>query len=437
MSLIDGLRRRFVSQQNILSLYVPAFTLALGNGVAAPALPVYAKSFDVDFGIAALVIIVYEIGGLASTVPTGFMMDRFGRRRIRLAGPLLVALSSILVATAHSFPELLVYRFIGGWARQMWMLSRLTVISDTGARESRGRQITSMIGFEGMGRLMGPAVGGSSPPRRMCACPSFCTRCSRCSPLRRASNSSASRARRPPRARGMPALTENLAGSARAALLTIPVLMFFVAQFLASFARGTLIGGSVQLYAVYQYGVGRRCSERSRPGRRSSRFPSCSAPGTPWTASAGRSRPCRRFALRRARPGRRYGFRPFTVQRLCRFDLHHAGLAEPHRGQYAGHRLGDRARAQCAADSSASGASSARSARPRARQCLPSSHRTIRTPQDSSRSASPRLALPRCSGPRSGTRSARQVRASVEAPKSGRERPNPSPDRSPFGPLDR
>jgi MFS family permease len=43
---------------------------------------------------------------------------------------------------------------------------------------------------------------------------------------------------------------------AMAALLTVPVMMFFVAQFLASFARGTLIGGSVQLYAVYQYAVG-------------------------------------------------------------------------------------------------------------------------------------------------------------------------------------
>src|SRR5688572_30060689 len=145
---------------NFLSLYLPAFTFALGNGIAAPALPVYAKSFDVSFGIAALVIIVYDVGGAVITIPTGYLMDRFGRRKVLLAGPILVAISSVLVAMAQSFPELLVYRFIGGWARQMWMLSRLTVIADQGAKESRGRQITGMIGFEGIGRLLGPAVGG-------------------------------------------------------------------------------------------------------------------------------------------------------------------------------------------------------------------------------------------------------------------------------------
>ncbi len=254
--MIDRLRQRFFSQQNLLSLYLPAFTLALGNGIAAPALPVYAKSFDVDFGVAALVIIIYEVGGLLATIPTGFMMDRFGRRRILLAGPILVAIASVLVATAHSFPELLVYRFVGGWARQMWMLSRLTVISDTGASESRGRQISGMIGFEGMGRLMGPAVGGFVAAATdvrvpfllhavlalLAIAPSFKL-------VKESMPGSAAR-----QAADVPA-GERRTG-AMAALLTVPVIMFFVAQFLASFARGTLIGGSVQLYAVYQYAVG-------------------------------------------------------------------------------------------------------------------------------------------------------------------------------------
>ena len=47
-----------MSRQNILSLYLPAVTLALGTGIAAPAIPVFARSFNVSVGTASLVFIV-------------------------------------------------------------------------------------------------------------------------------------------------------------------------------------------------------------------------------------------------------------------------------------------------------------------------------------------------------------------------------------------
>jgi MFS family permease len=245
------------SRDNILSLYLPAVTLALGNGIAAPALPVYAKSFEVTFGVAALVLIVYEVGGALATLPTGFLIDRIGRRKVLLAGPILVAISSILVALAHSFPELLVYRFIGGWARQMWMLSRLTVIADTGAERQRGRQITGMIAMESSGRLLGPAIGGflaSAWGVRVpflvhaalsiaAIVPSFAL-IRETAPIRL------------PRAGGAGSGGEPTVAVGLAALLTLPVLVFFCAQFLAAVTRGTLVAGSLHLYAVYAYNVG-------------------------------------------------------------------------------------------------------------------------------------------------------------------------------------
>ena len=38
-----------ISRYQILSLYIPALILALGTGVIAPVLPVYAKSFNISF----------------------------------------------------------------------------------------------------------------------------------------------------------------------------------------------------------------------------------------------------------------------------------------------------------------------------------------------------------------------------------------------------
>ncbi len=147
-------------RQLVLSLYLPAIAVGLGTGITTPVLPVLAKSFDVSIGLASLVFIVQMAGSTTATLPTGLLIDRIGRRRILLAGPLITAGASFMIATAGSFPELLVYRFIGGWGQQMWMLSRLTMIADTGGAYQRGQQITSMFSAQRVGTLAGPLIGG-------------------------------------------------------------------------------------------------------------------------------------------------------------------------------------------------------------------------------------------------------------------------------------
>jgi MFS family permease len=149
-----------ISSYQILTLYFPAFILALGYSIATPAIPVFAKSFDKGFGVASLVIVVHALGGLVAALPTGFLVDRLGRRPMLFAGPILMAISSCLTALAQSFGELLVYRFIGGAAMETWRQARLAIIADVSKSRQRGRQMSSMVGTEGAGKLLGPAVGG-------------------------------------------------------------------------------------------------------------------------------------------------------------------------------------------------------------------------------------------------------------------------------------
>jgi len=125
-----------------------------------PALPALARSFDVSFGVASLVVTLFLIGNLLGTIPSGWLIDRFGRRPVLIAGPLLAAAMGFLVAGAHSFPELLVLRFINGFAAQMWIMSRLAAISHGAAASQRGRLVSWMFGMDGTGRLAGPVIGG-------------------------------------------------------------------------------------------------------------------------------------------------------------------------------------------------------------------------------------------------------------------------------------
>jgi MFS family permease len=244
-----------LSAYQFLTLYFPAFVLSLGYSIATPAVPVFAKSFDTGFTVASLVIVVHALGGLIAAVPTGFLVDHLGRRPMLFAGPVLMAASSALTAAAQSFPELLLYRFLGGGAMEMWRQARLAMIADVSKRRQRGRQMSGMVGTEGAAKLMGPAVGGALAAWSirtpflvhgmlafLAIVPSFF--------LVRES---------------APASNKEVTGKEKDHLDTRALLAmmldakyrgFFAAQFFASMTRGVLWGGTLLLYAVYAYDVG-------------------------------------------------------------------------------------------------------------------------------------------------------------------------------------
>jgi MFS family permease len=144
----------------LVSTYLPALVLALGVGIALPAIPTLAKSFNVTFGVASWVTIAFLAGNVVGTVPSGWLIDRFGRRRVMLFGPLMTSAMAFLVVTAHTFPQLILYRFIDGCAAQMWLMGRLAAISQSAAANQRGRQVSWMFGMDSTGRLTGPLIGG-------------------------------------------------------------------------------------------------------------------------------------------------------------------------------------------------------------------------------------------------------------------------------------
>ena len=80
-----------LSWNSLFTTYLPALIFALGAGVALPAIPTLAKSFNVGFGVASGVVTAFMLGNMAGTIPAGWMIDRFGRRSVLIAGPLLTS----------------------------------------------------------------------------------------------------------------------------------------------------------------------------------------------------------------------------------------------------------------------------------------------------------------------------------------------------------
>jgi MFS family permease len=150
-----------LSFKALVVIYMPALVLGLGAGIALPAVPSLAKSFDVSFGVASWVVTAHLLGNLAGTLPTGWLIDRFGRRLVMIGGPIVTALAAFAVFYAGSFAELLVWRFVGGWASQMWLMGRLSAISQGASPNQRGRQVSWMFGMDNTGMLAGPLAGGA------------------------------------------------------------------------------------------------------------------------------------------------------------------------------------------------------------------------------------------------------------------------------------
>jgi MFS family permease len=243
------------TRQNFLSIYLPSVALAIGTGIVIPALPVYTRSFGVPFEVASLVIVVQQIGHISAAYPVGMLMDRVGRRKIVLAGPLLLALSSLLVAMAGSFPELLVYRFIGGIGEQMWRVGRLTMIADTGADRERGRQITTMSAMESAGRLFSPAIGGVLAVYWDIRAP-FIAHAILCL-IAIIPSFILIKETAPHLVKGGTRQRSAAASDGGMRALLVPeIIMFFVAQFFASFARGPVFTGQINLYGAYAYDLG-------------------------------------------------------------------------------------------------------------------------------------------------------------------------------------
>ena len=146
--------------RDVAVLSFVAFAVALGYGIAAPALPVYARTFGVSAFLASAVISGFALMRLLSATPAGLMVDRFGERRIMSIGIWVVAGSSLLTALAQSFGQLLVLRGVGGIGSSMFTVSAMALLLRTAGPEQRGRASGAFQAGFLFGGVAGPAIGG-------------------------------------------------------------------------------------------------------------------------------------------------------------------------------------------------------------------------------------------------------------------------------------
>lgn len=160
--MLQRLKARYFADlpDEVIALTGVSFSVALGFGIVAPVIPLFARTFDVTALQATAVISVFAFMRFASAAPAGWLVNRLGERAVLWTGLSIVAVSSALAGLSQSYGQLLVLRGLGGTGSSMFTVSAMSLLLRIVTTDQRGRATSKYQSGFLLGSLAGPAVGG-------------------------------------------------------------------------------------------------------------------------------------------------------------------------------------------------------------------------------------------------------------------------------------
>ncbi len=131
-----------------------------GQGVISPVLPLFAEEFGVSIAAIGLTLSFFGLARLILNVPLGVLSDRYGRRLLLVAGPLITAVGMVGSGLAGGLTELLAWRFVAGAGSAMYMTGAQIYLADISSPATRARFIGTNQSALLLGVSVGPALGG-------------------------------------------------------------------------------------------------------------------------------------------------------------------------------------------------------------------------------------------------------------------------------------
>ena len=145
----------------VLATTILASSLAFIDGsVVNVGLPAIARGFNAGASDLQWVINAYLLPLSALLLLGGAAGDRFGRRRLLIAGIALFAVASGACAVAPSLGWLLLGRVLQGIGAAMLMPNSLAILGGAFSGEARGRAIGTWAAAAAMAGAIGPVLGG-------------------------------------------------------------------------------------------------------------------------------------------------------------------------------------------------------------------------------------------------------------------------------------
>ena len=94
-----------------------AFLFNLGQGVLRPTMPLYLQHiFAANYQMVTLIPVAFGLGKWMASLPTGYLLDRLGRRRLMAGGLILIALADLGSAMTTAYGVFLSFARWAAWA---------------------------------------------------------------------------------------------------------------------------------------------------------------------------------------------------------------------------------------------------------------------------------------------------------------------------------
>jgi MFS family permease len=125
-----------------------------------PILPLYARSLGVGAMGIGIINSLFMMAAGTLSMPLGIMSDRFGRKRLVLAGILITALSSLFLSWSRNFPQIMIINAFAGLGLGAFTPTMMSFVADFSPLTHRGRSYAWYTTATNLGMSLGPAIGG-------------------------------------------------------------------------------------------------------------------------------------------------------------------------------------------------------------------------------------------------------------------------------------
>jgi DHA1 family multidrug resistance protein-like MFS transporter len=152
--------RRFPLNRELVLLFIINTIMSLGMNLTNSLRPLYIQSLGATVLEVSFVISITGLAGTIMRLPSGFISDIYGRRKIIILSILLAISPPLLYTFSSNWEQLIIWGIVYSIAFALFMPSRMAIVADYTSTANRMRVYSIMNLAFPLGSIIGPTIGG-------------------------------------------------------------------------------------------------------------------------------------------------------------------------------------------------------------------------------------------------------------------------------------
>ncbi|MDE9367489.1 MFS transporter [Luteipulveratus sp. YIM 133132] len=142
--------------------YAPSLLFGIGDGAILPVIALTARDLGASVAVAALVVMLIDLGSLVFNVPASVLTARYGERRVITGAAATGVLASVICFVGGSLPVFCVGVLLLGFSASVFMLARQSYLTEAVPVRYRARALSTLGGVMRVGVFVGPFIGAAA-----------------------------------------------------------------------------------------------------------------------------------------------------------------------------------------------------------------------------------------------------------------------------------